>query len=57
MPGDPKPDEWRLLKDQFDALRHVEGVPEDSIDTLFDELVRRRFAEWIARAAQRGNQN
>ncbi len=53
MPNAPTTNEWRLLKNQFDALRHGEGVREDSIDMLFDELVRRRFGEWIARAAER----
>jgi hypothetical protein len=41
MPGDPKSNEWNLLKDQFDALVHDESVREDSIETSFDDQIRR----------------
>ncbi len=57
MLGDPKPNEWRLLKDQFDALVRDEDEHQRSIEMLLDDGVRRRFGELIARAAQRGNQN
>lgn len=53
MPGDPKSNEWNLLKDQFDALVHDESVREDSIETFFDDQIRRRFGDWITRAAER----
>ena len=53
MPGDPKPNEWDGLKDQFDALVHDESVGADSIETIFDDQFRRRFAELINRAADR----
>jgi hypothetical protein len=53
MPGDPKINEWNLLKDQFDVLMHGESVREDSIEKLFDDQIRRRFGEWITRAANR----
>ncbi|HEY6382192.1 MAG TPA: hypothetical protein VIY07_10360 [Pseudolabrys sp.] len=49
------PTEWNLLKHQFDALVHDEIVGADSIEKTFDEQVRRRFAEMINRAAERGS--
>ena len=55
MPGDPKSKEWNLLKDHFDALVHDESVREDSIETFFDDQIRRRFGEWITRARERKN--
>jgi hypothetical protein len=53
MLGHPDRDEWRLLKNQFDALEHDEGVREDSIETILDDEIRRRFGEWIARVASK----
>jgi hypothetical protein len=47
------PDEWTLLKRQFDALVHDESVDADSIAKTLDEQVRRRFVELINRAADR----
>jgi hypothetical protein len=47
MPGNPKTNEWNLLKDHFDAQVH-ESVHEDSIEKLFDDQTRRRFGEWIS---------
>jgi len=46
--------EWKLLKHQFDVLVHNEIVDADSIEKTFDEQVRRRFAEMINRAVERG---
>ena len=51
MLGDPKTNEWNLLKDQFDVLVHGEHMRGDSIEMLFDDQIRRRFGEWITRAA------
>ena len=51
MPGQPKPNEWISLKDQFDALMHDESVGTDSIEKIFDVEFRRRFAELLNRAA------
>ena len=51
MPGDPKPNEWNALKDQFDALVHDESVGADSIEKILDVQFRRRFAELLNRAA------
>ena len=45
------PNEWNLLKHQFDALVHDESVDADCIEKAFDEQVRRRFAEIINGAA------
>jgi hypothetical protein len=44
--------EWNLLKHQFDALVDGEGVDDDSIEKIFDAQIRRRFAEFINRAAE-----
>ena len=52
MTGDPKTNEWNLLKDQFDALVHDESVREDSIEKFLDDQIRRRFGDWITRAAE-----
>ncbi len=52
MLGDPKTSEWRLLKDQFDALVHDEGVREDSIEMFFGDQIRHRFGEWITWALE-----
>ena len=53
MFGDPKTSEWDLVKDQFDALVHDESVHEDSMEKFLDDQIRRRFGDWISRAAER----
>ena len=55
MSGNPKTNEWNLLKDQFDALVHDENVSEDSIEKILDAQFRRRFGELINRAAERNS--
>jgi hypothetical protein len=55
MSGDPKTNEWNLLKDQFDALVHDESVGADSIEKIFDTQFRRRFTELINRATERNS--
>ena len=57
MIGDPKTNEWNLLKDRFDALVHNETGHEDTIEKVLDDQIRRRFGEWIARAAERATKN
>lgn len=57
MLGDPKTNEWNLLKDQFDALVHNETEHEDSFEKFLDDQIRRRFGEWIARVTERKKQN
>ena len=50
--------EWNLLKVEFDALVHNEGVHEDKFEQFFDDGICRRFGELIAWAAghkARGN--
>jgi hypothetical protein len=49
--SDPKSDEWNLLKDQFAALVHNEGVRQDCLEQILDDGIRRRFGELIAWAA------
>lgn len=44
--------EWNLLRHQFDALVHDEGVDGDSIEKIFDAQIRRRFAELINRTVE-----
>ncbi len=53
MPGNPKQDELRLLKDQFDALMREENEHQRNIEMLLDAAIRLRFGELIARAVQR----
>lgn len=53
MSGDPKTNEWSLLKDQFVGLVHGESVGEESIEKVFDDQIFRRFGEWITWAAER----
>jgi hypothetical protein len=50
MSADAKLNEWKLLKGQFDALVHNDGMSEDSLEQLLDAQIRRRFGELIARA-------
>jgi hypothetical protein len=51
MVSDPKSNEWNLLKDQFAALVHNEGVRQDCLEQILDDGIRRRFGELIAWAA------
>jgi hypothetical protein len=55
MSGDPKTNEWSLLKDQFDALVHDENVSDDSIEKILDAQFHRRLGELINRAAERNS--
>ena len=50
MSGDPKLNEWNLLKDQFHALVREDS---DSIEDILDAQFRRRFSEMVNRAAER----
>jgi hypothetical protein len=42
--------EWELLRQQFDATTHDEGV--ESIEDVFDAQFRRRFADLINQIAR-----
>jgi hypothetical protein len=52
MSGDPKLNEWNLLKDQFHALVREDS---DSIEDILDAQFRRRFSELVNRAAEHEN--
>ena len=52
-----KPNEWRLLKHQFDALAHDQSADADNIEKIFDMEFRRRFAELINRIREPSTQN
>jgi hypothetical protein len=51
MPSSLKTNEWNLLKEEFNALVHNEGVGKDNLHQLLDDQNRRRFGELIAWAA------
>src|SRR5262245_59482733 len=53
MATDPKTTEWNLLKDRFDAQVHNEEACSNSIETLSDDHIRRRFGASIAGAVER----
>jgi hypothetical protein len=53
MATDPKTTDWNLLKDRFEAQVHNEAVCSDSIETLFDDHIHRRFGASIAGAVER----
>jgi hypothetical protein len=48
MPYEQQRGEWKLLKDQFDALIRNERAPSDDAEKLFDDEIRRRFGEMIS---------
>jgi hypothetical protein len=50
-----KANEWDLLKRQFDALVQDECVDADSMDKIFDDPFRHRFAELITQTARRNS--
>lgn len=52
MSGDPKTNEWNLLKEQFDALVHSEGVRQDSLEQFLDNAIRYRCGRFVAWAAE-----
>jgi hypothetical protein len=53
----PKPNEWNLLKQQFDALADEESANADSIEEIFDMEFRRRFGELINQTREPSTQN
>ena len=48
-----KTNEWKLLKQQFDALVRDESVDAVSIEKVLDDQIRRRFAELVNADAYR----
>jgi len=45
------PNEWNLLREEFDTLVHTEGVRRDELEQILDHQMRLRFGELIAWAA------
>lgn len=45
MFSDQKTNEWKLLKDQFDALVRNERVCDVGIEMFLDNQIRRRFGD------------
>ena len=52
MSDDPKTHEWKLLKEQFDALVNNEGLRQNSLEQFLDNAIRYRCARFIAWAAE-----
>ena len=48
MPYEQQRGEWKLLKDQFEAMIRNEQARSDDVDRLFDDEIRRRFGEMIS---------
>ena len=48
MPYEQQRGEWKLLKDQFEAMIRNEQARSDELDRLFDDEIRRRFGEMIS---------
>jgi hypothetical protein len=46
----PNYDDWKMLKDQLEELRH-QPQSEPDIEETFDAQIRQRFGEMIARSA------
>lgn len=53
MALDPDASEWGKLKDYFAALAEHDPAQEGQpVDALFDQQIRGRFGDWIARSAR-----
>ena len=52
MSDNPKTHEWKLLKEQFDALVHNEGLRQDSLEQFLDNAIRYRCGRLLAWAAE-----
>jgi hypothetical protein len=52
MSDNPKNHEWKLLKEQFDALVHNEGLRQDSLEQFLENAIRYRCGRFIAWAAE-----
>lgn len=52
MSDDPKTHEWKLLKEQFDALVSNEGLRQDSLEQFLENAIRYRCGRFIAWAAE-----
>jgi len=52
MSDNPKTHEIKLLKEQFNALVHNEGLRQDSLEQFLDNAIRYRCGRFIAWAAE-----
>ena len=52
MNGDRTPDEWTLVREQFDTLMRERS---DNIEDLLDAQFRNRFSQLIIQVAKREN--
>jgi hypothetical protein len=52
MSDDPKTHEWKLLKEQFDALVRNEGLRQDSLEQFLENAIRYRCGRFIAWATE-----
>jgi hypothetical protein len=52
MSDNPKTHEWKLLKEQFDALLRNEGLRQDSLEQFLENAIRYRCGRFIAWAAE-----
>ena len=52
MNGDRTPDEWTLVREQFDTLMRERA---DNIEDLLDAQFRNRFSQLIIQVAKREN--
>jgi hypothetical protein len=53
MARDPDASEWGTLKGFFAALADHDPAQEGQpVEALFDDQIRRRFGDWIARSAR-----
>ena len=52
MSDNPKTHEMKLLKEQFNALVHNEGLRQDSLEQVLDKAIRYRCGRFIAWAAE-----
>ena len=52
MSDNPKTHEWKLLKEQFDALVRNEDLRQDSLEQFLENAIRYRCGRFIAWAAE-----
>jgi hypothetical protein len=57
MSDNPKTHEWKLLKEQFDALVRNEGLRQNSLEQFLDNAIRYRCGRFIAWAETKTKAN
>jgi hypothetical protein len=56
MATDPDASEWELLQGYFAALSDHDPTQErQPIEAIFDDQIRRRFGDWIARSVRKSD--